>query len=139
MSGLIPPFADYGGQVTVSEREEENSFKSDVPEFPELGGAEVPPRKPKVSEDGPRHTVLRFGGFYLGGQGTRLVRAIFRATWLAQHKKAIKAVRDSPGNGRPPSCRHGSRLFGNSSDLSSSRDFVRERTAHDLHISGVTP
>ena len=52
-----------------------------MPEFRELGGAGVLPRKPRVSENGPKHIVWNFGGFYLGGQGMRRARAI-----LGQHE-----------------------------------------------------
>jgi len=51
-----------------------------MPEFRELGGAGVLPRKPRVSEYGTKHIVGRFDGFYLGGQGTRRAKAV-----LGQH------------------------------------------------------
>lgn len=47
-----------------------------MPEFCELDGAGVLPRKPRVSENGPKHIVWKFDGFYLGGQGMRRARAI---------------------------------------------------------------
>lgn len=47
-----------------------------MPEFCELGGAGVLPRKPRVSENGPKHIVWKFDCFYLGGQGMRRAKAI---------------------------------------------------------------
>jgi hypothetical protein len=55
-----------------------------MPEFRELGGTGVLPRKPRVSENGPKHTVWKFDGFYLGGQGMRRARAI-----LGQHEAEL--------------------------------------------------
>ncbi len=52
-------------------------MSSNMPEFRELGGVGVLPRKPRVSENGPKHTVWKFDGFYLGGQGMRRAGAIF--------------------------------------------------------------
>lgn len=51
-------------------------MSSNMPEFCELDGAGVLPRKPRVSENGPKHIVWKFDGFYLGGQGMRRARAI---------------------------------------------------------------
>ena len=48
-----------------------------MPEFRELGNVGVPPRRPRVSENGSEHTVWKFGDFYLGGQGMRRAKAIF--------------------------------------------------------------
>lgn len=51
-------------------------MSSDMPEFRELGGAGVLPRKPRVSEDGSKHIVWKFDGFYLCGPGMRRAKAI---------------------------------------------------------------
>jgi hypothetical protein len=47
-----------------------------MPEFHELGSVGVLPRKPRVSENGPKNTVWKFDDFYLGGQGMRHAKAI---------------------------------------------------------------
>jgi hypothetical protein len=60
---------------TVNNRKEKY-LSSNMPEFRELGGAGVLPRKPRVSENGPKHIVWKFDGFYLGGQGMRRAKAI---------------------------------------------------------------
>jgi hypothetical protein len=51
-----------------------------MPEFRELGGAEVLPQKPRVSENGPKHIVWKFDGFYLGGQGMCRAKSYFGTT-----------------------------------------------------------
>jgi hypothetical protein len=48
-----------------------------MPEFRELGSVGVLPRKPRVSENGPKNTVWKFGGLYLGGLGMRRAKAVF--------------------------------------------------------------
>jgi hypothetical protein len=47
-----------------------------MPEFRALGSVGVLPRRPRVSEHAPKHTVWKFDGFYLGGQGMRHAKAI---------------------------------------------------------------
>jgi hypothetical protein len=70
----------------------------DVPEFRELDGAGVLPRKPKVSGDVPGRIVWRFGDFYLGGQGARHGRATFgqhEPEWVYRPTKAKMLTRQS--------------------------------------------
>jgi hypothetical protein len=59
-------------------------LSSNMPEFRELGGAGVLPRKPRVSGNGSKHIVWNFDGFYLGGQGMHRAKAI-----LGQHEAEL--------------------------------------------------
>jgi hypothetical protein len=108
-----------------------------MPGFRELGGAGVLPRKPRVSENGPKHIVWKFDSFYLGGQGMRRARAI-----LGQHKAELALARRGKNTNRTHQAIDNfqvavtGRIFVNSFDLSSLA--WTEGESH-LHMSGVTP
>ena len=59
-------------------------MSSNVPEFRELGGTGVLPRKPRVSENDPKHIVWKFDDFYPGGQGMHRAKAV-----LGQHEAEL--------------------------------------------------
>ncbi len=62
-------------------------MSNNMPEFPELGGVGVLPRRPRVSENDPKHTVWKSDGFYPGGQGMRRAEAI-----LGQHEAELAKI-----------------------------------------------
>ena len=92
------------------------------------------PHKPRVSENGPKHIVSKFDGFYLDGQGMRGAKAI-----LGQHKAEL--VQAQWGQYTNPTHQAidnfqvavTGRIFVNSFNLT-----WTEGESY-LHMSGVTP